>query len=192
MSRAFRAIIGVVLAACGAAQAPAPSAPPPAETAAQIEQIERIAAMFSAYTPARAEQDGYKADGFCIDAASFSLPASRGAMGFHSTNEALLRGPIDPNRPQAIMFDASGRALGVEYEILTGVAPQAPQLFGRTFTKLPAHPGVSHGHYALHVWFVENPEGRFSDFNPRVSCPAGSKAPGVQTTMPPPEHGEGH
>lgn len=192
MRGSYRAVLAVVLVSCGGAQAPAATAVPPAETTARIEQIERIAATFSAYTRERATQEGYKADGFCIDAASFALPPSRGAMGFHSTNESLLRGPIDASRPQAIMFDRSGRVLGVEYEVLVDAVTQVPQLFGRAFTKLPAHPGVSHRHYALHLWFVENPDGRFADFNPRVSCPADSKAPGAAQTLPPPEHGEGH
>ena len=165
------------------------SGPVASESAAQIETI---AAAFSGYDPERAAREGYRPDGFCVDAPMFSLPASRGAMGFHSTNEGLLRGPIDPQRPQAIMFDANGRVLGVEYEVMTEAVNEVPQLFGRKFTKLPAHPGVSHEHYALHLWFVENPDGRLSDFNPRVTCPAGSRGPGAPSTLPPPEHGEGH
>jgi hypothetical protein len=95
-------------------------------------------------------------------------------MGYHATNESLLRGPIAAERPQAFMFDADGRILGVEYEITTDAVRAAPQLFGQTFKKLPPHPGVEHEHYALHVWFVDNPNGQFADFNPNVSCPPGS------------------
>ena len=117
-------------------------------------------------------------DDFCLDATSFGQSAQQGAMGFHATNEGLLRGPIDMNRPQALMFDAQGRVLGVEYEVMTDAVSQPPSLFGRTFSKLPPHPGVQHEHYALHVWFVENPSGVFADFNPRVTCPPGSTPAG--------------
>ena len=66
-------------------------------------------------------------------------------MGFHATNETLLRGPIDSNRPQALLFD----------------------------------------HYALHLWFIENPSGALADFKPSVSCP---RVPSGQST---PRHAPG-
>jgi hypothetical protein len=169
--------------------------PSPAASAAGpsvAEQVEAVAARFAGYTRERAEREGWKADRFCLDATAFGLPASRGAMGFHATNDSLLRGPIDPLRPQALMFDAEGRVLGVEYEVLADAVTQAPQLFGRTFAKLPKHAGLEHEHYALHVWFVDNPSGRFDDFNPRVTCPQGSRPAGPGQTLPPSEHGEGH
>ena len=133
-----------------------------------------IQEKFGSYSLQQAASDGYVQDDFCLDAASFGQPAQQGAMGFHATNEGLLRGPIEANRPQALMFDANGKVLGVEYEITTDAVSEAPSLFGRTFTKLPPHAGVAHEHYALHLWFVENPSGAFADFNPKVSCPAQS------------------
>ena len=99
-------------------------------------------------------------------------------MCFHATDEARLRRPIEADRPQAIMFDANGKVLGVEYEVTTDAVREPPQLFGQTFAKLPPHPGVEHEHYALHLWFVDNPSGQFADFNPNVTCPpAGAPAP---------------
>jgi hypothetical protein len=133
-----------------------------------------VRARFESYTVEQAAREGYIRDEFCLDATSFGLPAERGAMGFHATNETLLRGPIDINRPQALMFDAQGRVLGVEYEVTTDAVSEPPRLFGQTFAKLPAHPGVEHEHYALHLWFIENPSGALADFNPSVSCPPGS------------------
>lgn len=141
---------------------------------------------YSQYSLAQAEREGFKRDPFCLDAATFGQPASQGAMGFHATDESRLRGPIEVDRPQAIMFDGDGRVLGVEYEVTTDAVPEAPQLFSKKFTKLPPHPGVDHEHYALHVWFTENPSGVFADFNPKVSCPAGSTPSGAS-----PGHG-GH
>ncbi len=136
--------------------------------------IEAVKQKYANYTVAQAERERYTLDSFCLDAESFGQSAKRGAMGFHATNEALLRGPIAADRPQAFMFDAEGRVLGVEYEVMTDAVSEPPQLSGQTFTKLPPHPGVEHEHYALHVWFVDNPNGQFADFNPHVSCPLGS------------------
>jgi hypothetical protein len=189
MARGILSAAVLLLAACTAA---------PTTPMSTSLQIDAVVQKYAGYTLERAEQEGYKRDAFCLDAASFGHAPEHGAMGFHATNESLLRGPIDPNRPQAFMFDAHGRVLGVEYEVMTEAVREAPQLFGRTFAKLPPHAGVQHEHYALHLWFVENPSGQLADFNPRVTCPPGS-APaqgsnpgGPANTMPPPEHGEGH
>jgi hypothetical protein len=184
----------LTLAAC-AAPTPAPptstAMPAVVPTAAAAQstptpnpmlQIDALRARYGSYTLERAAQEGFVRDEFCLDAASLNLPPSRGAMGFHATDEARLRGPIDPERPQALMFDAEGRVLGIEYEIMVDAVPAPPLLFGRTFGKLPAHPGVDHEHYALHVWFVENPGGQFDDFNPRISCPPGSTPPSPGST----------
>jgi hypothetical protein len=137
-------------------------------------EAEPVRARFVSYTVEQAAREGYVRDEFCLDAAAFGQPAERGAMGFHATNETLLRGPIDSNRPQALLFDAQGRVLGVEYEVMADAVSEPPRLFGQTFTKLPAHQGVEHEHYALHLWFIENPNGELADFNPSVSCPPGS------------------
>ncbi|MSQ24621.1 MAG: hypothetical protein EXR58_08800 [Chloroflexi bacterium] len=140
-------------------------------------EAQAVKQRFSSYTLSQAASDGYGRDQYCLDAASLGASASRGAMGFHSTNETLLRGPISAERPQAFMFDAQGNVLGVEYEVVADAVSQAPRLFERTFAKLSAHPGVDYDHYALHFWFVDNPSGPFDDFNPSVSCPAGSTPP---------------
>jgi hypothetical protein len=190
--RPLPALAILLLAACSVSGTDAARAGSDGATPRVAEQVEAVAQRFGGYTREQAGREGYQLDRFCLDATSFGLPASRGAMGFHATNESLLKGPIDAMRPQAFMFDADGRVLGVEYEILADAAKSPPQLFGRTFAKLPKHPGVEHEHYALHLWFVENPAGRFDDFNPRVSCPAGSKPAGPGQTLPPSEHGEGH
>lgn len=186
------AAVALLLAACGGGARPPEASPADPAGASVAEQVEAVAARFAGYTRDRAEREGWKADRFCLDATAFGLPASRGAMGFHATNESLLRGPIDAMRPQALMFDAEGRLLGVEYEILADAAKSPPQLFGRTFAKLPKHAGIEHEHYALHVWLDDNPSGRFDDFNPRVTCPQGSRPAGPGQTLPPSEHGEGH
>ena len=74
----------------------------------------------------QAVREGCVPDEFCFDAAASGQPAERGAMGFHATNETLLRGPIESNRPQALLFDAQGRVLGVEYEVMTDTMSECP------------------------------------------------------------------
>jgi hypothetical protein len=133
-----------------------------------------VRARFASYTVEQAAREGYVRDEFCLDATAFGQSVEHGAMGFHATNETLLRGPIDSNRPQALMFDSEGRVLGVEYEVVADAVSDPPSLFGRTFGKLPAHAGVEHEHYALHLWFIENPNGALADFNPSLTCPPGS------------------
>ncbi len=142
---------------------------PAAATSPESEQVRQ---QFGGYTVERAAQEGYALDAFCLDATAFGMPAELGAMGFHATNEALLRGPIDPARPQALMFDEHGNVLGVEYEVMADAVGEPPRLFGQTFVRLPGHAGVEHEHYALHLWFIDNPAGEFADFNPMVTCAA--------------------
>jgi hypothetical protein len=144
----------------------------PAATSSQ--DTEQVKQRYGSYTVEQAAQEDYLLDAFCLDATAFGMPAALGSMGFHATNDALLRGPIDPTRPQALMFDDQGTVLGVEYEVMVDAVPEAPQLFGQTFARLPGHAGVEHEHYALHVWFIDNPAGEFADFNPLLTCPATS------------------
>lgn len=180
-----------LLGACAGAGS-APVSPSPAL------DVDAATQAYSGYTVERAEREGYKRDSFCLDASDFGHDATLGAMGFHATNASLLRGPIDVKRPQALMFDAHGQLLGVEYEIMADAVREVPQLFGRAFTKLPAHSGVAHEHYALHLWFVYNPSGQFADFNPRVSCPpdsSGGRSPATdmpRSTVPPEDHNAAH
>lgn len=158
-----------------------------------------VGTAFAGAPPSTTSVPCYKRDSFCLDAADFGHDPTRGAMDFHATNASLLRGPIDVNRPQALMFDADGRVLGVEYEIMAEAVRDVPALFGRASTKLPAHAGVAHEHYALHLWFIQDPSGRFADFNPRLSCPLES-APGghppatggPESSIPPKDHNAPH
>src|SRR3954469_2292704 len=93
--------------------------------------VEGLKAKYSSYTIEQAASEGYVRDAFCIDAASFGQPAERGAMGYRATAGSRTRGPIEVERPQALMFDAAGRVLGVEYEILADAVSVPPQLLGQ-------------------------------------------------------------
>src|SRR5262249_40444105 len=108
--------------------------------------LESLKAKYGSYTVEQAASEGYVRDAFCLDAASFGQPAERGAMGFHATDESRIRGPIEVERPQALLFDAAGRGVGGEDEILSDAISAPPPLFGRGFTRPPAPPGVGHEH----------------------------------------------
>lgn len=82
----------------------------------------------SGCNPERAEREGFGCDPFCLQATAFGRPAAQGAMGVHATDEARLRGPIEVDRPQPIMFEADGRVLGVAYEVTTDAVSEAPEL----------------------------------------------------------------
>jgi hypothetical protein len=192
-------LLVLVLAACGGAttepdtsQTTATETTPVSNRATPTARGEANPEMFEekygSYSLEQAEREGYTPDGFCLAAADFGLPAELGAMGFHATDATRLDGPVEADRPQAILFDAEGRVIAVEYEVMADATPTPPELFGQTFKKLPPHPGVEHEHYALHLWFLDNPSGQFADFNPAISCPAGS-GPSSQAA---PAHGCWH
>jgi hypothetical protein len=143
----------------------------------QDEAITGVRAKYQGYTASQAAAEGYKRDPYCLDAKSLGEDPKLGMMGFHATNEALLRGPIDALKPQALVFDGVGKIVAVEYEIMADAASHAPTLFGQQFHKMQAHPGLANEHYALHLWLVNNPHGPFADFNSAYSCPPGSTPP---------------
>jgi hypothetical protein len=106
---------------------------------------------------------------------------STGAMGVHFVNGDLVGdGVLDVNHPEAILYepDAAGqfRLTAVEYIVLAdgwNAAHNAPpQLMGQLFhlNGSPNRFGLP-AFYALHVWaWKDNPNGTFTNWNPRVSC----------------------
>jgi hypothetical protein len=104
---------------------------------------------------------------------------SMGGMGFHWVNGANI-GSTDPTRPAALVYapGPSGhvRFAGVEYlvpDVPTGSVPQ-PSLGGQGFMYNP--PGNRFlgetAFWSLHVWAWEpSPDGLYSMWNPRISCP---------------------
>ena len=58
---------------------------------AATAEVEVVKQRYGGYTLEQAGAEGYEPDPFCLDAASFGQPARLGAMGFHVTNETLLR-----------------------------------------------------------------------------------------------------
>jgi hypothetical protein len=103
-----------------------------------------------------------------------------GAMGIHFVNGDLVGdGEIDPLLPEALIYEIrNGRLqlVGVEYVVLAEAwdanHDMPPTLMGQVFHyvgapnryRIPAF-------YELHVWaWKPNPNGMFTDWNPRVSC----------------------
>jgi hypothetical protein len=157
----------------------------PLGAAAQVDPT-AVQQRYADYTVDQAASEGFVLDPFCLDATSFDQPADLGAMGFHATDQRRTMGPIQADRPQAIIFDGDGNVVGVEYEVMADMVATPPQLFGHTFTRMGAHPGMDHEHYALHLWIVDNPAGEFADFNPGLACPPGSLPDEVPVDMPMP------
>jgi hypothetical protein len=103
-----------------------------------------------------------------------------GAMGIHYVKGDLVGdGVIDSSQPEALIYELrNGRLqlVGVEYVVLAEAWDAAhetpPALMGQVFHyvgapnryRIPAF-------YELHVWaWKENPNGMFTDWNPKVSC----------------------
>jgi hypothetical protein len=155
-----------------AAGAPAPPAASPLIEA--IERVRRATAAFHAID--EAVKAGYPA----AVAQCVSHPQA-GAMGFHHLNRGLLDGRIEPERPEILLYsrEADGRYVlnGVEYVVpYSAHPPEAapPTALGQPLTRSD---GLSI--WYLHVWiWKDNPSGMFADWNPLVSCDAGTAAAG--------------
>jgi hypothetical protein len=102
-----------------------------------------------------------------------------GAMGIHYVNGNLLNGQLDPERPQALIYEPSDgklRLVGVEFIVDQATWDKAnsapPILEGQSF-QFVASPNRFNipAFYELHVWaWRQNPLGAFVDWNTRVSC----------------------
>jgi hypothetical protein len=101
-----------------------------------------------------------------------------GAMGVHMVNTSLLDGTIDPEHPEALVYeprnDGTLKLVALEYVIFQSdwKGAGAPSLFGEPFDFVPD--GNRYGlpaFYALHAWIWKpNPRGLFFAWNPRVDC----------------------
>jgi hypothetical protein len=119
-----------------------------------------------------------------------------GAMGVHLINHLFVDGKLDPNKPEALIFepqsDGSKRLVAVEYvvpkepwDVLNPATPgfpdPRPSLYGHllNFVSSPNRYGIEGGFFEIHVWFRDNPQGALTDWNPEVTCEK-------QTVPPPP------
>jgi hypothetical protein len=139
--------------------------------------------------PARAATAAHHADhqGYVLlrDAAGIACidKPGEGGMGIHYVNPQLVGdGEVEATAPDVLVYepDANGREhlVALEYVVFQSAWDAAhterPSLFGQEFELVPA--GNRYGlppFYELHVWaWKHNPSGTFSDWNPRVHCPA--------------------
>lgn len=134
--------------------------------------------------PIVAVHDGYFSTVACVEfpkpGKAGEMAYDAGGMGVHFFNPALVGQPLDPKRPQVLLYEVKGDKLklaGAEWFVPTEVAKQRPRLFGRSFDgpmegHHPIMPAEMH-HWDLHVWLWKtNPSGMFSPTNPAVRCPS--------------------
>jgi len=148
---------------------------PPFDVAASVanrSHVRQILKIFAAnaryHSTRQAAKAGYEESHECV-----AVPGL-GGMGFHWVNEGLVDPVVEPLKPEAVLYEPGPngklRLVAVEYVVLD-VGQEHPTLAGQPFdvggTPLPVP------HYSLHLWIYKyNPNGLFTPFNPRVSCPA--------------------
>ena len=137
--------------------------------------------------PIAAVHDGYFSTLGCVAfpkaAGPGQIPYPRGGMGVHFINGALIGKPLDPMKPQILVYEpVGGRLQLVAAEWFVPVGPEVkerPQMFGQPFDGPMEghHPLMPHSlhHYDMHVWLWKtNPAGLFAPTNPNVKCPQGA------------------
>jgi hypothetical protein len=99
-------------------------------------------------------------------------PLGTGAMGFHYGRTEFINGSVAVEQPELLLYEPEKngklRLVAVEYIIPVSLwtAPNPPRLFDRDFHVIPAFQV-----WALHAWvWKDNPNGIFTDWNPKVSC----------------------
>lgn len=182
--------------AATAGEATTPAADP---VAAELEKVRVATERFNDVNVAVAEGYIPDPSGMCVTAEMEGLPASDGAMGIHYLRPDLLGLAEAPGRvngtgthtdfmqPAILLYepqaDGSLQLVGVENLVWTAAWQQSgntspPSYQGQDYNHMiddPATPAdEAHGfeeHYDLHVWlYRENPTGRFTPFNPAVTC----------------------
>ena len=136
--------------------------------------------------PVVAVHDGYWSTVGCVwyrkPGATGEVPYKAGGMGVHFVNLGLVGKPLDPLKPQILVYEPVGDKLRlVAAEWFVPVAPEVkerPRLFDQPFDGPMEghHPLMPKGlhHYDLHVWlWKDNPAGRFAPTNPSLKCPKG-------------------
>jgi hypothetical protein len=136
--------------------------------------------------PIVAVHDGYLSTMGCVwypkPGAPGEVPYKAGGMGVHFLNLEHLGKPLDPLRPQILVYEPVGGKLQlVAAEWFVPLSPQVkerPRLFDQPFDGPMEghHPLMPTGlhHYDLHVWlWKDNPAGLFAPTNPSLKCPKG-------------------
>lgn len=134
-----------------------------------------------------AVHDGYWSTVGCVTypkpGAPGAVPYKAGGMGVHFLNGMLIGKPLDPTKPQVLVYEPVGggklRLVAAEWFVpMSPGVKEKPKLFGREFDgPMAGHdPLMPKGlnHYDLHVWlWKDNPYGTFAPTNPNVKCAKG-------------------
>ena len=101
-------------------------------------------------------------------------------MGYHYTNVGLLDANFELERPEILLYVPNGhgklKLVAVEYAVPVALSASAPEGFLGEDDHWEYNPNVAGGAWTLHAWTVlENPEGIFAPFNPRVPTADPSK-----------------
>ncbi len=184
--RAVSIVSGLAIALCGSV--PAFAQAPKAQGSKDLTpELKRTRDGLDKYKdPVMAIHDGYFSTLGCVTypkpGAPGQVPYAAGGMGVHFLNVGLLGKPLDPLKPQILVYEPVGDKLQlVAAEWFVPLSPdvkERPQLFGKPFDGPMEghHPLMPHAlhHYDLHVWlWKDNPAGLFAPTNPSVKCPKG-------------------
>src|SRR6476661_1988091 len=174
--------------ALGLVMAAALSAPAAAQGKKDVPpELKRVRDALDKYKdPLVAVHDGYFSTVGCVTypkgGAAGQVPYVAGGMGVHFLNAGLLGQPLDPLKPQILVYEpVNGKLRLVAAEWFVPLSPELkerPQLFDKPFDgpmegHHPLMPQALH-HYDLHVWlWQDNPAGLFAPTNPNVKCSKG-------------------
>lgn len=150
-------------------------------------ELQRVRQALDKYKdPVVAVHDGYWSTLGCVTYPKAGEPGHApyqpGGMGVHFVNFALIGQPLDPMKPQILVYQpVKGKLQLVAAEWLVPFSPavkEPPVLFGRKFDgPMEGHEPLMPKqlqHYDLHVWlWKDNPLGTFAPTNPKLNCPKG-------------------
>lgn len=173
-----RLVPAALAAALTAALAFSALVAPVAANESGIAALRQATASF--HSPAAATAAGYTVQVYDLAGITcITDPNGAGTMGIHFLNPDTL-GTVDPTRPQLVIYvprrDGSLKLVAVEFLVIAAdwdaTHSSPPELFGESYhlTAAPNRYGLP-AFYELHVWaWQPNPNGMFSEWNPRVSC----------------------
>jgi hypothetical protein len=176
-------VAAILVAAISVAPLAAASSNNSSETNKLLAELRKVTAKY--HNPASAIADGYIAVEECVP-----------QMGYHYVNYDLAFDlDVTELQPEVVLYAPTPSGLklvAVEYFVVAlantpegpmpwfeemppemGFFNPAPELFdGKAFDgPMPGHEPEMPWHYDLHVWvWNHNPDGMFTDFNPRISC----------------------
>jgi hypothetical protein len=99
-----------------------------------------------------------------------------GAMGYHYIQTASLDLNLDPEKPEAMVYepgpDGQLQLAAVEYIVPAELWDDAGNSYPPELLGTSLHLNQELGVYVLHAWiWKNNPTGILEDWNPNVTCP---------------------